>query len=167
MKTYSFVQQRKGFTLIELLVVIAIIGVLASVVLASLNTARLKARDARRISDFRQLKIALAFYFDKYGKYPNETPVATNPHIDNFNNMAQQLVTEGFLSSIPKDPSSPSINYQYYNYLGSTGGLLVTSLESVPPTTVGPYGSFRINWGGPNWCDINVASTYYCVNNPY
>ncbi|MDP3769649.1 MAG: prepilin-type N-terminal cleavage/methylation domain-containing protein, partial [bacterium] len=163
----SFVQRRKGFTLIELLVVIAIIGVLASVVLASLNTARLKARDARRISDFRQLKIALAFYFDKYGKYPNETPVATNPYVDNFNSMAQQLVTEGFLSSIPKDPNGV---YHYYNYLASNptvGALLITSLESIPPTTVGPYGSFRTNWGGPNWCDVNISSTYYCVNNPY
>jgi prepilin-type N-terminal cleavage/methylation domain-containing protein len=45
----------KGFTLIELLVVIAIIGILSSVVLASLNSARAKGRDSRRVSDLKQI----------------------------------------------------------------------------------------------------------------
>ncbi len=58
------IKTKRGFTLIELLVVIAIIGILSSVVLASLNTARLKSRDARRISDIKQLQIALALYSD-------------------------------------------------------------------------------------------------------
>jgi len=59
----------KGFTLIELLVVVAIIGLLASVILASLNTARGKARDAQRESNLQNIQIALEMYYDKYGTY--------------------------------------------------------------------------------------------------
>jgi prepilin-type N-terminal cleavage/methylation domain-containing protein len=61
---------KKGFTLIELLVVIAIIALLSSVVLAALSTARMKARDARRIADLEQIKIALELYYDAKGYYP-------------------------------------------------------------------------------------------------
>src|ERR1700722_4325417 len=51
---------RKGFTLIELLVVIAIIGLLASIILASLNTAQQKGRDARRLEDLKEIANAIA-----------------------------------------------------------------------------------------------------------
>ena len=61
---------QKGFTLIELLVVIAIIGLLASVVLLSLNSARAKSRDAKRMSDVRQLASALELYFNDNNAYP-------------------------------------------------------------------------------------------------
>src|SRR3990167_4452603 len=57
-------REAKGFTLIELLVVIAIIGILSSIVLASLNSARQKGRDARRVSDIKQLQLALELYYD-------------------------------------------------------------------------------------------------------
>ncbi len=62
---------QKGFTLIELLVVIAIIGLLSSVVLASLNTARLKSRNATRIADLIQLRNALELYKTDNGAYPS------------------------------------------------------------------------------------------------
>lgn len=72
---------KKGFTLIELLVVIAIIGVLASVVLASLNTARRKSRDARRISDVKQIQLALEMYFDSNSGYPTALSALASTYI--------------------------------------------------------------------------------------
>ena len=62
----------RGFTLIELLVVIAIIGLLASVVLVSLNGARSKARDTKRRADLHQMSTALEFYYnDNNSSYPS------------------------------------------------------------------------------------------------
>ncbi|HZS42641.1 MAG TPA: type II secretion system protein [Candidatus Paceibacterota bacterium] len=57
----------KGFTLIELLVVIAIIGILASVVLASLNTARSKGTDAAIKSNLANGRAQAAIYYDGSG----------------------------------------------------------------------------------------------------
>lgn len=66
-----FTTKAKGFTLIELLVVIAIIGILSSVVLASLSGARESARISRYSQDISQIKAALAMYQnDNNGKYP-------------------------------------------------------------------------------------------------
>jgi prepilin-type N-terminal cleavage/methylation domain-containing protein len=56
------VQKEKGFTLIELLVVIAIIALLSGIVFAAMSSARQKARDAQRITQARQLSIALDQY---------------------------------------------------------------------------------------------------------
>lgn len=72
---------QKGFTLIELLVVIAIIGILSSVVLASLNSARRKSRDARRMADLQQIKLASELYFDASSAYPATLSVLAPEYI--------------------------------------------------------------------------------------
>lgn len=60
----------KGFTLIELLVVIAIIGLLSTLAVVALNSARSKSRDAKRIADIKQIQTALELYFNEWNSYP-------------------------------------------------------------------------------------------------
>ncbi|MDX9892817.1 MAG: type II secretion system protein [Patescibacteria group bacterium] len=62
--------KKKGFTLIELLVVIAIIGLLSTLAVVALNSARLKARDAKRVSDIKQIQTALELYYSDENSYP-------------------------------------------------------------------------------------------------
>src|SRR3989339_1742843 len=95
---------RQGFTLIELLVVIAIIGILSSVVLAWLNSARKKARDARRLADIKQIQTALDLYFDaSNSEYPSGGV---------YNAALASLVSGGFIPVLPSDPLA-SQSYEY------------------------------------------------------
>ncbi len=71
-------KKNKGFTLIELLVVIAIIAILSTVVMAGLNSARAKGRDAKRISDVKALQTAFELYYDSCGRYPAAMTTASN-----------------------------------------------------------------------------------------
>ncbi len=111
-------KKSSGFTLIELLIVIAIIGVLATIVLASLNTARRKSRDARRVADLKQLQLALELYYDGVGagQYPDGTggvctAVPTTGNTENWGLGA--LVNAQYIASIPRDPNNSATCYFY------------------------------------------------------
>lgn len=131
---------QKGFTLIELLVVIAIIGLLSSVILASLNGARKKGRDARRLSDIKQLQTALELYYD------NQSAPA-------YPSALSSLATE-YIAAVPTDPATGAT----YAYAVSSDGLyycIGATMEATVPTpadtcngttlgTTEPTGSYRV-----------------------
>lgn len=116
--------RNKAFTLIELLVVIAIISLLASVVFASLNSARMKARDARRLTELKQFKVAIELFFDKNNRVPADACGGDGSYSSSggvcggttgdwhANSGLRELISENFLSSLPKD----SINNNTYQF---------------------------------------------------
>lgn len=68
MKTKN--NKNRGFTLIELLVVISIIGLLSSVVLASLTATRDKAKLSKFAQEKHQADLFFELYYNEYGGYP-------------------------------------------------------------------------------------------------
>jgi len=75
---------RNGFTLIELLITITIIGLLTSVILGSLTSARDKAREGKTNTELRSLRSAVALLVSDTGKWPNGCPVGavSNPEVE-------------------------------------------------------------------------------------
>lgn len=72
---FSHTTPPNGFTLIELLLVISILSLLTTIVLASLNTSRAKARDAKLVAETKQLQKALDLYFSDHNEYTPHTPI--------------------------------------------------------------------------------------------
>lgn len=93
-------RNRKGFTLVELLVVIAIIGLLATIAFIALNQARAKARDAKRVSDVRELASALELYY-------NDQTTPGYPAVDIPTVMAAAILPATYVATVPQAPTPP------------------------------------------------------------
>ena len=102
---------QKAFTLIELLVVISIIGLLASVILVSLNSARGKSRDTARKQTLRQIQKALELYYDANSSYPStgflwysSEPGDANPNGPSNNGVWIPGIAPSYVATLPRDP---------------------------------------------------------------
>ena len=136
---------KKGFTLIELLVVIAIIALLSTLSVVALNSARVKSRDARRLSDIKQIRTALEMYFDNNQLYPTTTGslgTASFACLSSTGGWAATCSGVTYLQNVPADPQSTK-NYIYAATGSGTGYTITYQLEgpaitaTATPSTIG------------------------------
>jgi len=136
----------KGFTLIELLVVIVIIGILATLATVTLGSARGKARDARRVSDVKQIQTALELYYNDAGGYPNlvsgDNPIyfGSTTYMTKVPNNAQPVdtsTTPACLSTMATYPYSGTVSFVngYMNTSYSLGYCLGGTTGSISAGT--------------------------------
>jgi len=124
----------RGFTLIELLVVIAIIGMLASIILASLNTARIKSRNARRLADLKEIQTALELYFSDHNQYPD---LSGTGQVAVTNATLVADLVPAYISVISDDPLGGAYHYVYKSTTGGTFYCLGATYEGsgAPPSS--------------------------------
>jgi len=139
-------RNKKGFTLIELLVVIAIIGLLATIVLVSLNNARNKANDARIKSDLSQIMMGIEMYYADNSAYPGEGTCGTDGVIsetgsgivcgsDGSGNYSLRETVDGsvvpYIQRLPSNPRGSSYDYGW----SATNNYTLTATLSDGSTT--------------------------------
>ncbi len=144
---------KKGFTLIELMVVIAIIGVLASIIVAGLSNAKASGRDARRISDIKNIQISLALYYNDNNKYP----------VDIYQNAPVGLVGT-YMSKVPNDPSGTGNTP--YTYVGITASGNNCNNINTPPIKYHLGAVLESNSPSLNEDADAAASSNYCASGP-
>ena len=138
------VNNSKAFTLIELLVVISIISLLATLAVASLNNARMKARNTKRVANLETLSKALELYYDDSDQYYNSNnhyvyldcvggtfqALDTNTGDEGFwANLRPYIILESLADPLCKSSTNPIfyVSYNTHSYV------LYTQLE--------PFGS--------------------------
>jgi len=113
-----------GFTLIEILVVIAIMAILMSIIFGSITAARTKSRDNKRLSDVKEIQLALEQYFDANNAYP----------LSSSNTFTASNALAPYVNPLPTDPSSGA-GY-YYASDGNSYFCVGTTLEDPLPASI-------------------------------
>jgi type II secretion system protein G len=136
---------RQGFTLIELLVVIAIIGLLSTLAVVALGSAREKARDSKRLSDLKQAQTALELYYTDNNAYPTSVSTSTlgagSYACLNSSGFAAAGCANAYMGQVPSDPGSGTYDYSSADgssytiegtLEGAMGGLSAGTVQASP-----------------------------------
>ena len=137
---------RKGFTLLEILIVVAVFGLLATLAVLSLNSARASLRDAQRLSDVSVLRAGLSQYWLETAAYPTSEGVdlgasGTNTDIFSSNGFISREDTNNATVYLQRVPVGPKAG-EYYRYRGGPGG-------------------FSIRFVTDTKTDLGLANVYY------
>lgn len=157
-------KNEKGFTLIELLVVIAIIGLLSTLAVVSLSTARVKARDAKRQSDARTLQSAIEMYITDSATGSEPSVPAAWP-----GSLATDLALY-MPGGIPQDPGTKLWCYCSDAAAGSSKYLIAVGLEqniALPGDLDNAIASYTLGAGGECFCSdgaVCVAAGLNCAD---
>ena len=146
----------RKFTLIELLVVIAIIGILATLLMPSLQKARESAKTAVCISNQKQIGNAMALYTNDHDdKYPYHT---------SWSNLLGKVGTSGAYGSTSASAQMRPLNY----YLSGTGAVAECPSDKGDPLNSGvkncfeSFGtSYLVQWRSHNFGVGRVTSNIY------
>jgi prepilin-type N-terminal cleavage/methylation domain-containing protein len=155
---------QKGFTLIELLVVIAIIGILSSVVLASLNSARKKGQEAIIKSNFKSMITQAELVYDTSGNY------STLSSDSKLTDMLTAITGAGGSSSFysHNDPASSDINLRWGASVIMDMSTKIKKVYSITPTGIVNWDTENVNTAGGFVGNIGIymdQMTWYDANN--
>ena len=162
----------KGFTLIELLVVIAIIGILSSVVLAALTTARTKGKDAAIQTQLSNRRSQAELYYSSngsnYGGVLTETScsTATSTNIFGSNNTGSlKNLVAGVLGNVLASDTSCAVGYSGESTNGSSWAMAVKSLsDSNKSFCVDSFGASKYYTFSPGNAVLQTSTSTYCSN---
>lgn len=151
----------KGFTLIELLVVVAIIGILSTVVLASLGTARTKAKDAKVKGQLSSARTQMTLYTDSNALVAGAT-CAVAP----FNVAASAGGVKDILDATDKDINGTAATYANMSCKSTTPSNWAISvrLPSSPTTGTMKYFCVDSNGASKEISNTAIANTITAVS---
>lgn len=139
-----------GFTILEILIVLAVFGLLATLAVLSLNSARARVRDAQRLSDISTISAGLSRYWLEKATYPSNAGIELGKPGSN----AEVLSAAGFEKRqgaqtpiyLDRLPTGPKVG-EYYRYKGGANGYSIR-FETESDTDLGKANVFYAHANG-------------------